>query len=259
LAPTDCILAQDNGYSPEWFSAAHQLSTFEGTHKMVRLTSLLAMALCTVSLAALTRAAEPDTRVYEMRIYYAAEGKLDALHSRFRDHTVKLFEKHGIQNIGYWVPIENPESQLIYFLAYPSREARETSWKAFMADPDWQKAYKASEVDGKLVSKVDQKFFKATDYSPAIKADSKGDRVFEMRTYTASPGNLKALESRFRDHTVKLFEKHGMTNIAYWTLMADQKDADNNLTYIIAHKSQEAAKENFAAFGKDPEWMAEAP
>ena len=223
---------------------------------MARLTSLFAMALCSVSLAAITQAAEPDPRVYEMRIYYAAEGKLDALHSRFRDHTVKLFEKHGIQNIGYWVPIENPERQLIYFLAYPSREARETSWKNFMADPDWQKAYKASEIDGKLVTKVDQKFFKATDYSPAIKADAKGDRVFEMRTYTASPGNLKALESRFRDHTIKLFEKHGMTNVAYWTLMDDQKDADNNLTYIISHKSQDAAKDNFAAFGKDPDWVA---
>lgn len=223
---------------------------------MLRLASLMTAALFAVSLASFSRAAEPDTRVYEMRIYYAAEGKLEALHSRFRDHTVKLFEKHGIQNIGYWVPIENPERQLIYFLAYPSREARETSWTAFRADPDWQKAQKASEVDGKLVAKVEQKFFKATDYSPSIKADAKGDRVFEMRIYTASPGNLKALESRFRDHTVKLFEKHGMTNIAYWTLMDDQKDADNNLTYIISHKSRSAAKENFAAFAKDPDWMS---
>ena len=148
---------------------------------MLRLTSLLTMALCTVSLAAFTRAADPDSRVYEMRIYFAAEGKLDALHARFRDHTVKLFEKHGIQNIGYWVPIDNPERQLIYFLAYPSREARETSWKAFMGDPDWQKAYKASEVGGKLVDKVESKFFKSTDYSPAIKADAKGDRVFRTR------------------------------------------------------------------------------
>ena len=223
---------------------------------MARLSLLVAMALSLFSSNASSQAAEPDTRVYEMRIYYAAEGKLDALQSRFRDHTVKLFEKHGIQNIGYWVPLDNPERQLIYFLAYPSREAREASWTAFKDDPDWQKAKKASEVDGTLVSKVDQKFFKATDYSPAIKADAKGDRVFEMRIYTASPGNLKALESRFRDHTVKLFEKHGMTNIAYWTLLEDQEGADSNLTYIISHKSQDAAKASFAAFGKDPDWTA---
>jgi hypothetical protein len=220
------------------------------------LTLVQSFALIASGILSLGIAAETDKRVYELRIYYAAEGKLEALHSRFRDHTVKLFEKHGIENIGYWVPVENSESQLIYFLAYPSRDARDASWKAFMADPDWQKAYKASEVNGKLVAKVETKFFQATDYSPAIKADAKGDRVFEMRTYTASPGNLKALESRFRDHTVKLFEKHGMTNIAYWTLMKDQTDADNNLTYILAHKSRDSAKESFAAFGKDPDWTA---
>src|SRR5262245_47636754 len=89
-----------------------------------------------------------DARVYEIRIYYAAPAKLEALQARFRDHTMKLFEKHGMVNIGYWVPLENTDNKLIYILAYPNREAREKSWKGFMADPDWQKAYKASEVDG---------------------------------------------------------------------------------------------------------------
>ena len=209
-----------------------------------------------LALAESSRAAEPDKRVYEMRVYYAADGKLDALNARFRNHTLKLFEKHGITNIGYWMPIDNPERMLVYFLAYPSREARDQSWKAFMADPDWQAAYKASEVDGKLVSKVESKFFQATDYSPAIGPSNASPRVFELRTYTASPGNLAALQARFRDHTVKLFNKHGMTNIGYWTLMSDQKGADETLVYILAHKSQEAAKAGFAEFGKDPEWQA---
>jgi len=202
------------------------------------------------------RAAEPDSRVFEMRVYYAAEGKLDALHARFRDHTTALFEKHGITNIGYWTPVENSDRELIYFLAYPSREARDQSWKAFMADPQWQKAYKESEVDGKLVAKVVSKFFKATDYSPEIKPTAPGDRIFELRTYTASPGNLDALHARFRNHTVKLFEKHGMTNVAYWSLMDDQAGADNTLLYILAHKSQDAAKASFAAFREDPAWIA---
>ena len=83
---------------------------------------------------------------------------LEALHARFRDHTKALFEKHGITNIGYWTPIENPDGLLIYVLAYPSREARETSWKEFAADPDWVKAKTDSEVDGKLVAKVEQRF-----------------------------------------------------------------------------------------------------
>ncbi len=200
--------------------------------------------------------AQTDTRLFEMRVYYAAEGKLDALNARFRDHTVKLFEKHGMTNVGYWMPVENPERKLIYFLAYPNREAREKSWKAFGADPAWQSARKASEVDGKLVDKVVTAYFNATDYSPAIKADSSGNRVFEMRTYTASAGNLDALHARFRDHTVALFAKHGMTNIAYWSLTKDQKDADKTLLYILSHKSQDAAKASFDAFRQDPAWVA---
>src|SRR5262245_61262270 len=99
----------------------------------MKLFALFALALAAAGVA---RAA--DTRVYEMRVYYAAEGKLDALNARFRDHTVKLFEKHGITNVAYLTPIENPDRKLIYFLSYPSREAREASWKAFAADPDWK-------------------------------------------------------------------------------------------------------------------------
>lgn len=201
-------------------------------------------------------AAEPDTRLFEMRVYYAPEGKLDALQSRFRDHTVKLFEKHGITNIGYWTPVDNTDNELIYFLAYPSEAARAESWKNFMADPDWQKAWRASEVDGKLVSKVVSKFFHATDYSPAIVPSAEGNRVFELRTYTTTPGNLDGLNSRFRDHTVKLFEKHGMTNVAYWTLADGQPDAERTMVYILAHDSQDAAKASFGKFREDADWIA---
>lgn len=201
-------------------------------------------------------AADPDTRCFEMRTYYAAPGKLEALNARFRNHTVKLFEKHGITNIGYWVPAENPDSKLIYVLAYPSRDARAASWKAFQADPDWQAAYKASEADGKLVAKAESLFMTATDFSPAIKPSAASPRVFELRTYTTTPGNLQRLLARFRDHTVALFAKHGMTNVAYWTLMPDQKGADNTLVYIMAHKDAAAHKASFDAFRQDPAWIA---
>lgn len=226
---------------------------------MMRPLACSAAALMFLSLTLMpnvTQAAEPDTKVYEMRVYYAAEGKLDKLNARFRDHTLKLFEKHGITNIGYFEPIDNPERMLIYFLAYPSRDAREASWKTFRNDPDWQAAAKASEADGKLVAKVESKFLQATDYSAPIAASKAAPRVFEMRTYTAAPGRLENLNARFRDHTCKLFEKYGMTNVAYWTPMKDQPGADNTLLYIIAHKSPEQAKENFAAFGKDADWTA---
>lgn len=109
-------------------------------------------------------------RLFEMRTYIANEGKFEDLHKRFREHTCRLFEKHGMTNIGYWVPTEGSgkDNTLVYLLAYPNREAREASWKAFMADPEWQAAYKESHKNGPLVSKVESKFLTATDYS-AIK------------------------------------------------------------------------------------------
>ena len=196
-----------------------------------------------------------DTRVYEMRIYHAAPGKLDDLNKRFRDHTVKLFEKHGMENIGYWTPIDNTNNVLIYVLAFPSRAARDTAFKEFGADPEWKEAAKTSEVNGKLVTKVESFFMQATDYSPAIKSSKAEPRVFELRDYTASEGNLGALDARFRDHTLALFQKHGMQNVAYWHLMPDQKGADRRLIYIIAHKSPEVGAVSFDAFRQDPDWV----
>lgn len=198
-----------------------------------------------------------DTRSYELRVYSAAPGKLEALQARFRDHTCKLFEKHGITNVGYWVPLENTEQKLYYIISFPSREAQKTSWAAFMADPDWKAALAASEKDGKLVTHVDSTFMHATDFSPDIKpAIGKEPRVFELRTYTCTPGNLARLHARFRDHTIALFTKHGMTNFAYFALDPDQKGVDDTLIYLLAHKSKEAAAASFNAFREDPDWIA---
>lgn len=112
-----------------------------------------------------------DDRVFEMRTYTASPGKIEALHARFRDHTCKLFEKHGMTNIGYWQATSgaDAENTLVYILAYPSKEAREASWKAFGADEEWNKVKAESEKDGvKLAAKVVSVFMKPTDYS-AIK------------------------------------------------------------------------------------------
>ena len=109
-------------------------------------------------------------RVFEMRKYYALPGRLDALNARFRNHTTKLFEKHGMENIGYWMPTEGPEAGrvLVYILAFPSLEAKEAAWKAFGNDPEWKKVRKESEMDGKIVEKIESTLLKAADYS-AIK------------------------------------------------------------------------------------------
>jgi hypothetical protein len=109
-----------------------------------------------------------DTRIFELRTYHAAPGKLDALNARFRDHTNKLFEKHGMTIIGFWTPTDPKEADktLIYILAFPSKEAADKSWKAFRDDPEWKTAREASEKDGKLVDKVESVYLNPTDYSP---------------------------------------------------------------------------------------------
>jgi hypothetical protein len=213
---------------------------------------LLSLAMFTTAFAA-----EKDTRCFELRIYYTAPGKLDDLHARFRNHTMKLFEKHGITNLGYWVPAENPDNRLIYLLAYPSREARDQSWQEFMGDEDWKAAYKASEANGPLVTKVDARILSATDYSPVASASVASEaRTFEMRTYTASPGHLDDLNARFRNHTLALFQKHGMSNFGYWVPMKGQKGAADTLIYIVAHASKDAATASWKAFRDDPDWVA---
>jgi hypothetical protein len=230
---------------------------------MRRLLPLVALAplfaLTAGSRAPLARAADPDTRVYELRVYYAAPGKLDALNARFKNHTMKLFEKHGLANGGYFVPVgENKENKLVYWISAPSKEARDKSFKEFGADPEWKKVAAESEKDGRLLAKAPEStLMTVTGYSPAIKlAQAKDDRVFELRTYTATKGNLGNLNDRFKNHTIKLFEKHGMTNVVYWNVLKDQKGDDNKLIYLLAHKSEEAAKKSFDAFRMDPDWIA---
>ena len=104
-------------------------------------------------------------RVFEMRTYTTANGRLDVLHKRFREHTNYLFVKHGMTLIGYWTPTDKPET-LVYILAYPNMEARKKSWKGFMGDEAWKKAWADSKKDGPVVTKVEAQFFNPTDYSP---------------------------------------------------------------------------------------------
>lgn len=197
-------------------------------------------------------AKKPDTRYFEVRIYYCHPGRLDALLNRFRNHTTKIFEKHGMTNIGYWIPNKNDENALYYILAYPSQVARDSAWKQFGRDPEWREVARKSEESGKIVAKVTSIFMNATDFSPKIKPLQGSNRVFEMRTYKATPGKIENVLTRFRDHTTKLFKKHGMTNIAYFKTI--EKEGQSRLLYFLAHDSEEAGKASFDAFRKDEKW-----
>jgi len=106
------------------------------------------------------------TKVQEWRIYDAMAGKLPDLHTRFATHTLGLFEKHGIENIGYWTEVFGRSNRLVYMLGYPSLGEREKSWAAFMRDPDWQQARAESEKNGTLVAKVFNRILRPTAYSP---------------------------------------------------------------------------------------------
>lgn len=112
--------------------------------------------------------AQPAARVFELRTYTAPEGKLGELHARFRNHTLRIFAKHGMTNVVYLAPLDAPASdnQLVYLLAHKSREAAKESWAAFTNDPEWKKVAAESQVNGRIVTKVDSVFLAATDYSP---------------------------------------------------------------------------------------------
>jgi len=116
------------------------------------------------------RAAESaaPARVFEIRTYHCFPGRLDALHKRFREHTMKIFEKHGMTNVAYWTFQDSPakENTLIYVISHASREQAAKNWDEFRNDPEWKAVAADSEKDGKIVEKVDSVFVDATDYSP---------------------------------------------------------------------------------------------
>ena len=107
-------------------------------------------------------------KVYELRTYTAPEGKLGDLHARFRNHTIRIFNNHGMKSVAYFSPQDAPLSQntLIYILEHPSRDEAKKHWAEFQADPEWKKVSEESQKDGRIVSKVESVFMTPTDYSP---------------------------------------------------------------------------------------------
>ena len=146
---------------------------------MKRRTLLQAIPAAAFLPATLWAASQPDranpteasNEVYELRIYHAAPGKLGELLARFRDHTIKLFDQHGIKSVAYWTPVDEPEKSntLIYILRHPSREAAAANWKSFQDDPEWKSVKEKSEANGKLVEKIDSTYMALTDFSPPLR------------------------------------------------------------------------------------------
>jgi hypothetical protein len=135
------------------------------------LQSLPVAALLPTVAGGAAAAAESATTVYELRVYHTLEGKLDDLLRRFREHTMQLFEKHGIKNVAYWIPTDDPlkGKTLFYIIAHPSQEAATANWKSFRDDPEWQSVQQKSEANGKLVERVESTFLTLTDFSPPLR------------------------------------------------------------------------------------------
>ncbi len=142
---------------------------------MKSITATIVLLLAVGATVFALRAADPEkgaknaeTRVFELRTYIVPDGKMDALHARFRDITCKYFEKHGITIVGFWTPNDPKEAKtkLVYLLAHPSKEAAEKNWKALGEDADFRAAFAATEKDGKLVDKVESVYLNPADYSP---------------------------------------------------------------------------------------------
>lgn len=133
--------------------------------KASHLISFVCGVLVTLGLTTVSQSqAQPPKHVYELRMYHTVPGRLDALNKRFRDNTDKIFRKHDMNAIGYWIPQDTPDLY-IYVLEHPSREAATKNWAAFNADPEWVKAKADSEASGKIVDHVDNYFMNPTDYS----------------------------------------------------------------------------------------------
>ena len=138
-------------------------------YRFLSLLAVLAVGASAGFIAGQSRVAvaQSQDRVFELRTYTTLPGRLDALHARFADHTMRLFEKHGMTNIGYFSPQDErlAENTLIYILAHDSREAAQASWQAFVADPEWQQVSEASQRDGKIIEKLESVFMDPTGYS----------------------------------------------------------------------------------------------
>lgn len=190
---------------------------------------------------------------FELRIYTAHEGKMPDLVKRFQNHTAAIFEKVGMENVAYFLPVDESDNTLTYILGYPDVASRDIMWEKFLNDPEWKKAYQESIVNGPLVKEIKEIYMTlAPELNNTPKPSPSG--IFQLRTYYCHEGRLDNLLARFRDHTQALFEKQGLRNYPYF-LTVEKDGAQSKLVYLLGHESQPAYEQAFQAFIKDPEWI----
>ena len=187
--------------------------------------------------------------IYENRIYTAVPGKLGAINDRFANITIDYFNQYDIGMMGFWTDEIGISNQMTYILTFDDMGDRDKKWAAFRADQGRIAAFAETEAEGPLVASVYNTILETTPYSPEPQLSSK---VQELRVYDAMPGKLPALHNRFSNHTMGLFEKHGIENVAYWT---ESVGTSNRLVYMLGYDDVGAREKGWAAFGADPEWQ----
>ena len=193
--------------------------------------------------------------IHELRIYETAPGGLAPLNERFANLTVRLFEKHGIRSFGYWTEEIGDSNRLVYIVGYDDLWQREQAWESFRQDPEWQETMRGAAQQGAPpVNRVINTLLKPTPYSPTEPKGGNG-MVYELRKYDVAPGHLPALHDRFANVTTRIFEKHGIHNIGYWT---EEVGVSNRLDYMVAYESLGTREKTRASFAQDPEWQEAA-
>lgn len=222
------------------------------SHQVRTTITIAAIAVLSAFLAPVARA-----HVYELRTYTTNEGKLPNLNARFRDHTIRLFKKHGMESVGYWIPTDEALSKntLIYILKHEDRDSAKASWKAFGQDPEWRKVARESQLDGKILAKRPESLYMthADLENPGFECKEGEEAIFELRIYRCKEGALKDLIARFKAGTMRIFKKHGIGQVGYWC-PADEPGSGDTLLYLLRHKNMAAKQASWKGFLSDPEW-----
>ncbi len=243
-------------------------------------TLLSSIVVCLIA-GTLAVAQSPSTsKLYELRSYVSEPGRQSDVLKLLSDGSIPIMTKHGLSLAGAWTNVDASDERVFALIGHKDKASAEAAQNAFQNDPAWKEILQKSSIDGKKpVKSVERIFLTVNDYSPALEVKDVGNRVFELRTYVATKGNLAALNARFKNHTLGLFSKHGMTNILYCSVLdaeplsaaklleavsplgkgaaeldANLPAAGNSLVYFIAHASPEAAKASFGKFGADEDW-----
>jgi hypothetical protein len=195
---------------------------------------------------------------HEWHTLAAAPGQLDAVHAGLRERVLPALGGRGLRAVAVFTPVGDNPDRLVHLVVAGSPEEAESAGADLLARvAEWQSLLAGASGTPALAASRSTQRLQTTAWSPLpAAAPNAAPRVFELRTYT-SPDAAKrqALLKRFEHHTLKLFDKHGMTNVIYWT-PAGGPEADTMLVYLLAHESPAAAKASFDAFRKDPDWVA---